>query len=266
MGDNRSVPTSVRRSRPDAVCVAAVDAARDALTETVDPADVGEHLRHVIEGERLVSHVFACNRPGYRGWEWWVVVARASRQRTVTVNEIVLLPGDTAVVAPEWVPYRERVRPGDVGPGDLLPAEHDDPRLVPGWFSGDERTEPLRDDASVRPVADELGLGRVRVLSLEGRDQAAERWYEGDHGPRSAVAKGAPAPCRSCGFLARMAGPLGTVFGVCANEVASDDGRVVSLDHGCGAHSEASPTATPQPRVLPEPVLDTVNFDDVESF
>jgi hypothetical protein len=115
-------------------------------------------------------------------------------------------------------------------------------------------------------VADELGLGRVRVLSLEGRDQAAQRWYEGEPGPRSVVAKNAPAACRSCGFLTRMAGPLGTVFGVCANDVAVDDGRVVSLDHGCGAHSEAAPTAAPKPQALPAPVLDTVNFDDVESF
>jgi len=233
----------------------------------VGPGDVGDHLGHVAEGERVVSHVFACTRPGYRGWEWSVVLTRASRQRAVTVNEIVLLPGEAAIVAPPWVPYRERVRAGDVGPGDLLPAEQDDPRLVPGWLAGDERTEPLRDDASVRPVADELGLGRVRVLSLEGRDRASTRWYEGDHGPRATVAQEAPARCASCGFLARVAGPLGTVFGVCANEVAVDDGRVVSLDHGCGAHSEAAHrAASPQPEGLPEPVLDTVSFDDLESF
>ena len=28
------------------------------------------------------------------------------------------------------------------------------------------------------------------------------------------------------------------LFGVCANVYAPDDGKVVSLDHGCGAHSE----------------------------
>ena len=260
------MPTFLRRHRPDAVCVAAVDVARDALTETVAADDVGEHLGHVVEGDRVVSHVFACSRPAYRGWEWSVVVTRASRQRTVTVNEIILLPGEAAVVAPPWVPYRERVRPGDVGPGDLLPAEQDDPRLVPAWFAGDERTEPLRDDSSVRPVADELGLGRVRVLSLEGRDQASTRWYQGDRGPRATVAQGAPADCASCGFLVRVAGPLGTVFGLCANEVAVDDGQVVSLDHGCGAHSEANPVAVSLPQGLPEPVLDTVSFDDLESF
>lgn len=266
MGDTRAVPLSVRKHRPDAVCVEAVDVARAAVTAAANPADVGEHLGHVVEGERLVSHLFACHRPGYRGWQWSVVVTRASRQRTVTVNEIVLLPGESSLVAPPWIPYRERVRPGDVGPGDLLPATQDDPRLVPGWLAGDEQSESLVDDASVRPVADEVGLGRVRVLSLEGRDAAIQRWYDGEHGPRAAVAQGAPATCRSCGFLVPMAGPLATVFGVCANEVAIDDGSVVSFDHGCGAHSEVSRAGVPAPEGLPEPVLDTVSFDDVESF
>jgi hypothetical protein len=35
-----------------------------------------------------------------------------------------------------------------------------------------------------------------------------------------------------------MAGALGRVFGACANGMAPDDGRVVALTHGCGAHSE----------------------------
>ena len=58
-------------------------------------------------------------------------------------------------------------------------------------------------------------------------------------GPRTPLAHAAPAPCATCGFLVRLGSPLGRVFGVCANEYAPDDGKVVSLDHGCGAHSEA---------------------------
>ena len=69
----------------------------------------------------------------------------------------------------------------------------------------------------MREVADELGLGRARVLSLEGRDLAAERWYDGSHGPDSPLAQSAPASCGTCGFLVRLAGPLSRLFGVCAN-------------------------------------------------
>ena len=38
--------------------------------------------------------------------------------------------------------------------------------------------------------------------------------------------------------MIRLSGALGRVFGVCSNERTPFDGRVVSHDHGCGAHSE----------------------------
>jgi len=252
------------RSRADSVAVAAVDEARAALVDEVG-ADAGDHLGHLAEGERVVTHLFACTRKGYAGWRWSVTVARASRQKTVTIDEIVLIPGDGALVAPEWVPYKERIRPGDLSPGDLLPVEHDDPRLVPTYSFGDD---PLSADDrdQVKEVAAELGLGRVRTLSLEGRELAAQRWYDGDAGPGSPLAQSAPATCSSCGFLLRIAGPLSEMFGVCANGNANDDGRAVSLDHGCGAHSEVQLARKHEPQPLPDHVLDTVAMDEIETF
>ena len=260
----RSVMTKLR-SRPDSVAAAAVGEARAALVEEVGEADIGEHLGHLVEGERVVTHLFACTRKGYAGWRWSVTVARASRQKTVTIDEIVLIPGDGALVAPEWVPYKERIRPGDLSPGDLLPVEDDDPRLVPTYSFGDD---PLSSDdrAQVKAVAAELGLGRVRTLSLEGRDLAAQRWYDGDGGPESPIAQAAPDSCRSCGFLVRIAGAMADSFGVCANGDANDDGRVVTFDHGCGAHSEVRLARKHEPPPLPEPVHDTLTDDEFVSF
>jgi hypothetical protein len=254
--------TATRAAKPDTVGVRAVDAARAALVESVDPADVGEHLGYVAEADRVVTHFFACTRAGYQGWRWAVTVARALRQKSVTIDEAVLLPGDEAIVAPAWVPWRERIKPGDLGPGDLLPTEEDDPRLVPGYTAGDEEV----DTDSVRELADELGLGRTRVLSIEGRELAAQRWYDGSHGPDAPIAASAPGSCASCGFLVPLTGPLSRLFGVCANAYANDDGRVVSFDHGCGAHSEAQLHKRNQPQPLPEPVLDTLTWDDLDTF
>jgi hypothetical protein len=257
------VSPTLRSAKPDSVTVSAADVARAALLEEVDAADVGDHLGHVVEGERLVTHQFACTRRGYRGWHWSVTVVRASRQKQVTVDEIVLVPGDEAIVAPAWVPYKERVQSGDLSPGDLLPVEDDDPRLVPTYSFGDD---PLDADAKaqVRQVAQELGLGRVRTLSPEGRDLAAERWYDGDGGPASPLAQSAPGQCHGCGFLVRLAGPLAELFGVCANGNANDDGRVVSLDHGCGAHSEVQLAKRHEPQPLPGHVYDTLGDDAVD--
>lgn len=253
---------AARSKRPDTVGVAAVEAALEALTELVGAGEVGEHLGHASEDERVTTHYFACTRRGYRGWRWSVTLARAPRQKTVTVDEVVLLPGADALVAPEWVPYRERLQPGDLSPGDLLPVEEDDPRLVPGYLADDE----VVDDETVREVSDEVGLGRARVLSLEGRDLAAQRWYDGSHGPDAPIAKSAPDACSTCGFLIRLAPPMSQLFGVCANAQANDDGRVVSFDHGCGAHSEVRLHERNLPVPLPDPVLDTLTWDDLEQF
>ncbi len=76
------------------------------------------------------------------------------------------------------------------------------------------------------------------------------------------LARAAPAPCASCGFLVRLAGPLGAVFGVCANAYAPEDGRVVSVDHGCGAHSEADRGRGAEP-VVP-PIIDELGYDLVD--
>ncbi len=258
-----TVTPTLRSAKADTVAVQAVDAARAALHDEVGAADVGEHLGHVVEGERLVTHQFACARRGYAGWHWSVTVVRAPRQKHVTVDEIVLVPGDEAIVAPAWIPYKERVQPGDLSPGDLLPVEDDDPRLVPTYSFGDDPLD-ADDKAQVRRVAQELGLGRVRTLSVEGRDLAAERWYDGDGGPDSPIAQSAPAQCHSCGFLLRLAGPLAEIFGVCANGNANDDGRVVSLDHGCGAHSEVQLAKRHEPQPLPEHIYDSLGDDGFE--
>jgi len=245
----------------DEQLAAATDVARAAVGVAADPATVGDHLCSVEDGERLASHHFGCLRPGYGGWYWSVSLSRAPDSDKITVNDVILLPGDHAIIAPEWKPYRERIRPGDLSPGDVLPPDEDDVRLVPSWSAGDgeEQTED-------RFFAREVGLGREWVLSLEGREMAADRWHEGEAGPEAAIAQQATGACHSCGFLVSLAGPMSDRFGLCANGRANDDGRVVSFDHGCGAHSDARLSRSAAVQELPSPVFDTVGIDEVENF
>ena len=100
-----------RVGKPDAFLAAAVDTARAALAEIARPEEVGPHLAAKSEGERVVTHLFESRLPGYRGWQWFVTVARVARSKAATVNEVGLVPSDDAVLAPEWVPWSERVRP-----------------------------------------------------------------------------------------------------------------------------------------------------------
>jgi Protein of unknown function (DUF3027) len=240
-----------RSKKADEVCADAVDLARAAAVDVAGSGQVGDHLGCDAEEDRVVTHYFGCSSRGYQGWRWSVTIARASRSKVVTVDECALLPGPDAVLAPAWVPWDERVEPADLGPGDLLPTAADDPRLVPGYTGADEEV----DAGDARRVTDELGLGRVRVLSPEGRDEAADRWLAGTGGPDSEIARAAPFRCATCGFLVPLAGTLGRVFGACANERSPFDGQVVSFDHGCGAHSEVRLGAVAP--VVVGPVLDT---------
>jgi hypothetical protein len=246
------------RTRPptlDASCAAAIDLARSAAVEEAgDESLVGEHLGCEADSERVVTHYFDCLSPAYRGWQWAATVARASRSRVVTVDETVLLPGATALLAPEWLPWSDRLRPGDLGVGDLLPTPADDERLTPGYTA-------TGDEAADQVAIWEFGLGRPRVLSPLGRAEAAQRWYEGDNGPRAPIAEAAPANCGTCGFYVLLSGGLRALFGVCGNEYAPDDGRVVSVDHGCGAHSEA--LVTPSAASAVTPIIDEFGYDVV---
>jgi hypothetical protein len=235
----------------------------------------------LADDERVVTHLFECTDPAYTGWRWAVTVTRASRAKIVTLDEVVMLPGPDSLLAPDWVPWSERVRPGDLGVGDLMPAAGDDERLVPvSMLEGDDGVLDW-DDSAQWDEGTELALsvglaagaaggggatlavgGRSRVLSAIGRDTTAVRWYSSEHGPSTPLARAAPGPCVTCGFLTPLAGPLGRLFGVCANEFAPDDGRVVSLDHGCGAHSEAVSARAGGAAIVP--VIDEVGYDLVD--
>ncbi|GAB4582956.1 DUF3027 domain-containing protein [Nocardia sp. IFM 10818] len=219
----------------------AVDLARRALLE-LEPVGVGAHLGVTAEDESSATHHFEATLPGYRGWQWAVVVAAPPEAEHATISESALLPGPDALVAPDFIPWDQRIRPGDLAPGDLLAPPPNDPRLVPGYVA---TGDPAIDD-----VALELGLGRTRVLSREGREEAADRWYSA-FGPDTDMARSAPSTCGLCGFFTPLAGSLRAAFGVCANAMGAD-GHVVHREYGCGAHSDTVvPTGSGSPLYEP---------------
>ena len=218
--------------RPEAlaaVLTGAADQARAAVAEFSGEDSVGDYLGVSYEDLNSATHRFLAHLPGYQGWQWAVVVASYVGSDHATVSEVVLIPGPMALLAPDWVPWERRVRPGDLSPGDLLAPAKDDPRLVPGYTASG--------DPQVDEVEAELGLGRRWVMSSWGRADAAERWHDGDFGPGSAMSRSTKRVCRDCGFFLPLAGSLGAMFGVCGNELSAD-GHVVDKQYGCGAHSD----------------------------
>jgi hypothetical protein len=229
-----------------AVLTGAVDVARAAVVEGSGDDTVGDYLGVGYEDPTSATHRFLAHLPGYQGWQWAVVVASYPGADHATVSEVVLVPGPGALLAPEWLPWDQRVRPGDLSPGDLLAPSSDDPRLVPGYLASG--------DPQVDETAAEIGLGRRQVMSAWGRTEAAQRWHDGDYGPGAQMAQSTKRVCRDCGFLLPLAGSLGTMFGVCGNELSAD-GHIVDFEYGCGAHSD-----TPAPPGSGSPMYDP--FDD----
>ncbi|GBL28545.1 uncharacterized protein Mb0901 [Actinomycetota bacterium] len=164
------------------------DAKNLAHSAIFEHAEKREHVGSFISAEfddenRVATYLFNANLVGYKGWRWCVTVAKVDADATPTVCDVVVLPGPDALLAPEWIPYRDRIQPGDVGVGDIVPSSLDDARLVPG-----QSALPHDEDLDTA-MAVELGFGRARVMSIEGRDQAAKRWYDGDRGPQAPLAQ-----------------------------------------------------------------------------
>ncbi|WP_018297614.1 DUF3027 domain-containing protein [Corynebacterium lubricantis] len=219
-----SHPDKSKKSNP-LLSSTAVRVARAALVDVAEGEEIGEHIGVTGLAPNVAVHRFHAEVPGYPGWEWNAVIACASGSSHVTVNEVALVPAPSgdALRAPEWIPYSDRLRPGDLGPGDLMAPAPDDERLTEDSFSRDAVTFPGRETK--------------KYLTTTGLEAAKQRWRTGDFGPTSEFAEKAAMQCRSCAFYVPAGQPIGDNFGLCANEFSAD-GHVVAASYGCGAHSD----------------------------
>lgn len=311
-----------------------------------EPDEVGEFAQSIDLGDHVTDFRFVCLRKGYEGWQWAVTLYHDVELDSWSVNESTLVPTGDSLLAPAWVPWKDRLEAADLSVTDSLGTDPDDPRMEDGFrrtgsveknsvengetanagfrASGlnsgdahanpddaeaadassvhgervgkaDEKAEPNASDNTqhdgettaddgkgpqdatnadvdidpetglsreLEDTVEAFGLSRRHVMSELGRSQTAKRWYEGQHGPKSLSTKTAEGNlCSTCAFFIGLKGDLNTMFGVCANRWSPDDGRVVSLDHGCGEHSEI---AQPEPShlwVQSKPAFDDLHID-----
>lgn len=83
-----------------------IDIARDALIGVAREEHVGEAT--VAEQDGLFTVSFASRMPGYPGWNW-VVSLTDGEGGELSVLELNLLPGDQALLAPDWIPWADRL-------------------------------------------------------------------------------------------------------------------------------------------------------------
>ena len=234
---------------------------------------VGDFVEAIDLGDDVTDFRFETRVRGYEGWQGSVTLYHDVELDHWTVNESSLVPTDRALRPPAWIPWKDRLEPTDLAVTDSIGTEPDDPRLEEGFRATDagegapaetpemsETSETSKED--VEDAVEEFELSRRHVLTPLGRAQTAKRWYEGPRGPKSLSTKTADGnPCSTCGFFIPLKGELNLLFGVCANKWSPDDGRVVSVDHGCGEHSEIEPPEPSHLWVQSKPAFDDLHID-----
>ena len=276
-----------------------------AVAGTVSDEDgqVGDFVEAIDLGDNVTDFRFESRVRGYEGWQWSVTLYHDVELDHWTVNESSLVPTDKALRPPKWIPWKDRLEPGDLAVTDSIGTDPDDPRMEEGFRKtqdaetsddtddkpsvadetvqepamdgnasdesektdvSEDSEQPVTSEEDVEEAVEEFDLSRRHVLTPLGRSQTAKRWYEGPHGPKSLSTKTADGnPCSTCGFFIPLKGELNLLFGVCANKWSPDDGRVVSLDHGCGEHSEIEPPEPSQLWVQSKPAFDDLHIDVV---
>ncbi|WEV70083.1 DUF3027 domain-containing protein [Bifidobacterium sp. ESL0775] len=311
------------------------------LSVAEEPEEVGDFAQSIDLGDNVTDFRFVCHRKGYEGWQWAVTLYHDVELDSWSVNESTLVPTKDSLLAPAWIPWKDRLEAADLSVTDSLGTDPDDPRMEDGFrktevvekdsvnvaetsqddsgssvsgqkiaendvepngsgssetslasdqaataaTSGDkaeiadvqveetaETDAQTQSDADIDPetglsreledAVEEFGLSRRHVMSELGRSQTAKRWYDGQHGPKSLSTKTAEGNlCSTCAFFIGLKGDLDTMFGVCANRWSPDDGRVVSLDHGCGEHSEIEQPEPSHLWVQSKPAFDDLHID-----
>ena len=94
---------------PKAQVLEQKDFARNALIEATSKSKVGNFIEVIEEGEGLATYLFENNQKGYVGWRWSITVFKLDESSPVTVSEVLLMPGPDSLVAPDWVPWSERL-------------------------------------------------------------------------------------------------------------------------------------------------------------
>jgi Protein of unknown function (DUF3027) len=131
--------------------------ALSALLEVQAPGTVGDFVSETDEGNNVVTYRFATTMSGYPGWNWAVAVAHLPEEEP-TIVESELLPAEGALLAPDWVPWSDRM-------DDYRAAQ-----LALGEAAADSGEDDDDDDEDEDDDEDALGSDTLHGGDLDGVD------------------------------------------------------------------------------------------------
>lgn len=151
------------------------DLALAALHEITPAASVGPAAGYLPEVDGVVSLRFENRLGGYPGWYWTVSVAQVGDEEP-TVLEAELMPGDGALLAPEWVPWAERLADYRAHQAELAASAQNDAEASGADGLPDDELEEGSDGID----EDDLDEDELDDDELDDEDEAAPRLHAGD--------------------------------------------------------------------------------------
>jgi hypothetical protein len=154
---------------PDAESVltaADVELARAALLHITPAESVGEPAGSIDEGDGVVSVYFTTNLSGYPGWRWTVTIAHLDGGEG-SVLETELTPGDDALLAPDGVPWVDRLAEYQAAQADEAAADDDADSDDDDDETDDDETDDGDDDDDDVDEGDLLHAGDLDGVDID---------------------------------------------------------------------------------------------------
>jgi len=112
MAKIKKLPKFVRLLRPEKQVKNLFDLkafAEVAAKSAAEKNEIGAFIETVDEGEGISTYLFEAKKLGYLGWRWSVTIYQADPVTEPSLCEVVMVPSADSLVAPQWVPWSERL-------------------------------------------------------------------------------------------------------------------------------------------------------------
>ena len=159
--------------------VSATELALAALRETTETALIGEFVSEAETEKNVIEVRFSCTLNQYQHWHWVVILTQADKRSPLTVSEINLLASADAQLAPQWVPWAERLAEfrRQLRAEGKANSDAEADALIEGMHSGFTNHEPGEDskqnsnDGGVKPPVKTRVRQRRVKRNEENQDQ-----------------------------------------------------------------------------------------------
>lgn len=110
MAKQKRLPKFVKLVKPSKPVRAKFDvkAFAEVAAKSASGGSLGAFVDSVTE-DGITTFAWEADIKGYAGWRWNVSVFQQDPATEPTLSEVVLLPGPDSLVAPNWIPWADRL-------------------------------------------------------------------------------------------------------------------------------------------------------------